>query len=98
MSLTVAIYLRLPQFKGSGSVNSAMDPNGKPYRFMLRVANGSPDSFKIRIHWEDATGEHVVFDNDNSQVIGGGNIAVQVVDSWARNGKNCTVRKLSDDW
>ena len=64
------------QFKGSGTVNGALDPNGNAYKFMLWVGDGSPDTFRIRIWWEDAAGEHDVYDNGVAQVIGGGNIVV----------------------
>jgi len=37
------------QFKGSGMVNGALDPNGNAYKFMLWAGDGSPDTFRIRI-------------------------------------------------
>jgi PKD repeat protein len=64
------------QFKGSGLINGAMDPNGNAYKFMLWAGDGSPDTFRIRIWWEDADGEHDVYDNGVAQAIGGGNIVV----------------------
>jgi hypothetical protein len=64
------------QFKGSGLINGAADPNGNAYKFMLRAGDGSPDTFRIRIWWEDAAGEHDVYDNGTDQVIGAGNIVV----------------------
>jgi len=65
------------QFKGTGLINGAADPNGKAYKFMLWASDGSPDTFRIRIWWEDALGvEIVVYDNDADQPIGGGNIVV----------------------
>ncbi len=64
------------QFKGSGLVNGAADPNGNAYKFMLWAGDGSPDTFRIRIWWEDAAGEHDVYDNGVAQPIGGGNIVV----------------------
>jgi len=64
------------QFKGSGLVNGAPDPNGNAYKFMLWVGDGSPDTFRIRI-WYEADGvETVVYDNGTDQAIGGGNIVV----------------------
>ena len=65
------------QFKGSGTVNAGLDPNGNPYKFMLWAGDGSPDTFRIRIWWEDASGaENVVYDNGSDQPIGAGNIVV----------------------
>ena len=64
------------QFKGSGLINGAADPNGNAYKFMLWAADGSPDTFGIRIWWEDAAGEHDVYDNGVAQAIGAGNIVV----------------------
>ena len=64
------------QFKGVGLINGAADPNGNAYKFMLWAGDGSPDTFRIRIWWEDAAGEHEVYDNGTSQPIGAGNIVV----------------------
>jgi PKD repeat protein len=64
------------QFKGFGLVNGALDPNGNAYKFMLWATDGSPDTFRIRIWWEDASGEHDVYDNGVDQAIGGGSIVV----------------------
>ena len=64
------------QFKGSGLINGAADPNGNAYKFMLWAGDGSPDTFRIRIWWEDATGEHDVYDNGTDQPIGAGSIVV----------------------
>jgi hypothetical protein len=64
------------QFKGSGLINGAADPNGNAYKFMLWAEDGSRDTFRIRIWWEDAAGEHDVYDNTTAQAIGAGNIVV----------------------
>jgi hypothetical protein len=64
------------QFKGSGMINGAGDTNGNAYKFMLWASDGSPDTFRIRIWWEDASGQHDVYDNGIDQAIGGGNIVV----------------------
>jgi hypothetical protein len=68
------------QFKGSGLINGALDPNGNAYKFMLWASDGSStdsaDTFRIRIWWEDAAGEHVVYDNGTDQAIGGGSIVI----------------------
>jgi hypothetical protein len=68
------------QFKGSGLINGALDPNGNPYKFMLWAGDGSgadgADTFRIKIWWEDAGLETIVYDNGFDQAIGGGNIMV----------------------
>jgi len=64
------------QFKGSGLINGAADPNGNAYKFMLWATDGAPDTFRIRIWWEDSAGEHDVYDNGVAQAIGSGNIVV----------------------
>jgi len=40
------------------------------------AADGTPDTFRIRIWWEDAAREHDVYDNGVDQEIGGGSIVV----------------------
>jgi len=40
------------------------------------AADGTPDTFRIRIWWEDAVGEHGVYDNGALQAINGGSIVV----------------------
>jgi len=64
------------QFKGSGTVNGGLDPNGNEYKFMLWATDGVPDTFRIKIWWEDGADEHVVYDNGFDQDIGGGSIVV----------------------
>jgi hypothetical protein len=59
------------QFKGSGKINGSLDPNGTAYKFLLWAGDGTPNTFRIKIFWEDATGEHVVYDNNFNQAIGG---------------------------
>ncbi|MFO7698011.1 MAG: PKD domain-containing protein, partial [Anaerolineae bacterium] len=67
------------QFKGSGTVNDGLDPNGNAYKFTLWAGDGSPDTFRIRIWWEDADAvEYDVYDNGFNQAIGGGSIVVHV--------------------
>jgi hypothetical protein len=74
------------QFKGSGTVNWGLDPNGQAYKFMLWATDksldtwlwpgtGSKDTFRIRIWWEDADGvEHVLYDNGVEQKVSVGSI------------------------
>jgi hypothetical protein len=64
------------QFKGSGLINDAADPNGVAYMFMLWAGDGSPDTFRIKIWWEAGGVENVVYDNGIAQPIGAGNIVV----------------------
>ena len=68
------------QFKGSGTLNGALDSNGQAYRFMLWAEDGastdSADTFRIKI-WSEAGGpETIVYDNGVAQAIGAGNIVV----------------------
>jgi len=64
------------QFKGTGLINGPLDPNGNAYKFVLWAGDGSPDTFRIRIWWEDAVGEHDVYDNGVNWAVGAGNIVV----------------------
>lgn len=65
------------QFKGMGTVNGELAPNGNAYKFMLWAGDGATDTFRIRIWWEDASGVTVdVYDNGVDQAIGAGNIVV----------------------
>jgi hypothetical protein len=64
------------RFKGLGTINGETDSNGQPYKFMLWAGDGEPDTFRIKIWWEDGGIEHLVYDNGMDQPIGGGNIVV----------------------
>jgi hypothetical protein len=64
------------QFKGSGTVNGGPDQNGNAYKFMIWAGDGSPDTFRIKIWWEDSGTEVVVYDNGFDQAIGAGNIVI----------------------
>jgi hypothetical protein len=65
------------QFKGEGTVNGGLDPNGNAFKFMLWAGDDSPDTFRIRIWWEDIDGtENDVYDNGVNQDIGGGSIVI----------------------
>jgi len=59
------------QFKGMGTINGEGS-----YKFMLWAGDDDPDTFRIKIWWEDDSGEHVVYDNGTAQEIGGGSIVV----------------------
>ena len=60
------------RFKGWGSINGEGD-----YRFMI-WAGDDPDTFRIKIWWEDGNTENVVYDNGMDQDIGRGSIVVHV--------------------
>jgi parallel beta-helix repeat protein len=68
------------QFKGSGTINGEMAPNGEYYRFMLWARDDDPDygdTFRIRIWQEDDLGNETdIYDNGFDQPIGGGSIVV----------------------
>lgn len=67
------------QYKGSGTINGDVAPNGEPYRFMLWAKDLDPDdddTFRIKIWYEGANGEIAIYDNGFDQAIGGGNIVV----------------------
>jgi PKD repeat protein len=59
------------QFKDSGLIDGAADPNGSAYKFMICAADGATsggsDTFRICIRWEDGVGEHDVYDNGVDQ-------------------------------
>jgi hypothetical protein len=59
------------KFKGNGTINGQGD-----YKFMLWAGDGSPDTFHIKIWYEDGGNEIVVYDNGTDQPIGGGSIVV----------------------
>jgi hypothetical protein len=67
------------QFKGEGTINRALTPDGGLYRFMIWAGDGEPDTFRIRIWEEDEQGsvEMDIYDNGFRQPIGGGNIHIQ---------------------
>ena len=64
------------KFKGSGTVNGELAPNAEEYKFMLWAGDKDPDTFRIKIWWEDGETEYLVYDNGADQPIGGGNIVV----------------------
>ena len=68
------------KFKGEGTINGDVAPNGDPFKFQIWAGDGTgtngEDTFRIKIWWEDGSVEHVVYDNGMDQDIGGGNIVV----------------------
>jgi PKD repeat protein len=64
------------QYKGSGTINGDVAPNGEPYKFMIWAKDQEGgDTFRIKI-WYEAGAEFVVYDNGFDQAIGGGNIKI----------------------
>lgn len=64
------------QIKGEGTINGDLAPNGNAFKFMLWAVDGNPDTFRIKIWWEDAGADQVVYDNGPDQAIGGGSIVI----------------------
>jgi chitodextrinase len=64
------------QFKGSGTVNGGLDPNGNAYKFMIWAGDDVPDTFRIRIWWEADGVETDVYHNGAEQAVGGGSIVI----------------------
>ncbi|MBI5932519.1 MAG: ExeM/NucH family extracellular endonuclease [Chloroflexi bacterium] len=59
------------QFKGVGTINGEGS-----YQFIITAVDGQPDTFRMKIWYEDESGTHVVYDNGSQQAIGGGSIVV----------------------
>ncbi len=68
------------QYKGSGTINGDLAPNGELYQFMLwggdGIGDNGEDTFRIKIWYEVGDMEVVIYDNGFDQPIGGGNIKV----------------------
>jgi hypothetical protein len=58
------------QFKGYGTINGVGN-----FGFMIWAADGSPDTFRIKI-WVIGDETNVIYDNGTNQPIGGGSIVV----------------------
>ena len=58
-------------FKGVGTIN-----NEGVYKFMIWAGDNDPDTFCIKIWYEEDNNEIVVYDNGMDQEIGGGSIVV----------------------
>jgi len=59
------------QFRGRATINGA-----GMYSFMVWITDG-PDAFRIKIWYEDAGGEHVVYDNGAPQVLSSGRVVIK---------------------
>jgi hypothetical protein len=64
------------QYKGAGTINGNTAPNGQLFKFMIWAGDGEPDTFRIKIWWEDGEDENVIYDNGMNQAIGGGSIVI----------------------
>ena len=64
------------QLFGQGTINGSLAPNNEEYKFMIWAADDNPDTVRIKIWWEDNSGENIVYDNDMQQPIEGGAIQV----------------------
>ena len=64
------------KFKGSGTINGAVAENGQPYKFMIWAKDGAPDTFRIKIWYEETGSEVIIYDNGVKQPIGGGSILI----------------------
>jgi hypothetical protein len=63
------------RYKGEGTINGAMAPTGEPFKFMIWAGDDDPDTFRIRIWYEDGE-ELVIYDNGFDQPLSGGEIVV----------------------
>ncbi len=59
------------QFKGEGTINGEGS-----YKFMITADDDNPDTFRIKIWYEENGSEIVVYDNGSQQSLGGGSIVV----------------------
>jgi len=59
------------QFKGEGTINDESS-----YKFLITADDSSPDTFRIKIWYEENGAEIVVYDNGSQQSLGGGSIVV----------------------
>ncbi len=59
------------QFQGKATINGA-----GIYNFMVWITDG-PDAFRIKIWYEDAGGQHVVYDNGAPQPLSSGRIVIK---------------------
>lgn len=62
------------QLKGQGLVNGLPAPGGVNYKFIIYATIGSPDTFRIRIWYEQNGVEVTVYDNGAEQALAGGDI------------------------
>jgi hypothetical protein len=66
------------RYKGLGTINGELAPEGEPYKFLLWAGDDEPDTFRIKIWWDDGETETVVYDNGMDQAIGGGSVVIHI--------------------
>jgi PKD repeat protein len=64
------------KFKGTGTINGDIAPNGEMYKFQIWAGDDDPDTFRIKIWYELGFGEVVVYDNGMDQPLGAGSIVI----------------------
>jgi hypothetical protein len=68
------------KYKGKGTINGDLAPNGELFKFILWAGDGTgpsdEDTFRIKIWYEVDNVEIVVYDNGMNQPISGGSIVV----------------------
>ncbi len=68
------------RYKGSGTINGNVAPNGELYKFQIwagdKTDSEGDDTFRIKIWYEVNDTEFVVYDNGLDQAISGGSIQV----------------------
>ncbi|MDH4140412.1 MAG: PKD domain-containing protein [Coriobacteriia bacterium] len=77
------------RFKGSGTLNGAIAPDGEPFKFMISVEDGKPgggaDTLRLKIWYADDT---VVYDNGAGQPIAGGSVSIRAKSTGAKGGRS----------
>jgi hypothetical protein len=63
------------RYRGTGTVNGSPAPDGSLYHFMVWAGDGEPDTFRLRIWWEDSGQEMEVYDSETS-ILEGGSIVI----------------------
>ena len=66
------------KFRGEGTIKGAPSPEGDNYQFMLWAGDGDPDTFRIKIWYEEGYSDVIVYDNAFGQPISGGSITVHM--------------------
>jgi hypothetical protein len=64
------------RFKGSGTINGHLSPNLELYEFMVWAGDGNPDTFRIKIWYDDPSGEMLLYDNGFNQAINDGSVVI----------------------
>jgi PKD repeat protein len=62
--------------KGSGTINGNLAPNDQLYKFKMWADDGSPDTLRVKIWYEGASDDVVVYDNGFGQSVADGSIVI----------------------